>query len=246
MSTGNSPQPIELFLLGGFELRGAQAAGEAILAQSKTLALLAFLAMSPSSLFQRRDRIVGLLWPDLDQSHARAALRKTLHELRSALGAHVLSTRGDDEIALAPDTVRCDAVEFTAAIENRHIARALELYRGDFMPGFYLSGCVEFEHWVEDQRMLAREQAAAASWALAITFEGDQRLTEAGAWARRAVRHAWNDERILRRAMNLLERLGDRAGALRLYDEFTTRLRSDLDAEPSAETIALWKAIRSR
>jgi len=114
------------------------------------------------------------------------------------------------------------------------------------MPGFYLSGCVEFEHWVEDQRMLAREQAAAASWALAITFEGDQRLTEAGAWARRAVRHAWNDERILRRAMNLLERLGDRAGALRLYDEFTTRLRSDLDAEPSAETIALWKAIRSR
>lgn len=246
MNTGESPQPIELFLLGGFELRGAPGAGDSILAQSKTLALLAFLAMSPSSLFQRRDRVVGLLWPDLDQSHARAALRKTLHELRSALGAHVLSVRGDDEIALAPGTVRCDAVEFTAAIENRHIARALELYRGDFMPGFYLSGCVDFEHWVEDQRMLAREQAAAASWALAVTFEGDQRFTQAGTWARRAVRHAWNDERVLRRAMNLLERLGDRAGALRLYDEFTTRLRTDLDAEPSAETIALWTAIRSR
>jgi serine/threonine-protein kinase len=246
MNTGDSGQPIELFLLGGFELRGAPGAGDAILAQSKTLALLAFLAMSPSSLFQRRDRVVGLLWPDLDQSHARAALRKTLHELRSALGAHVLSVRGDDEIALAPGAVRCDAVEFTTAIENRHIARALELYRGDFMPGFYLSGCVDFEHWVEDQRMLAREQAAAASWALAITFEGDQRLTQAGTWARRAVRHAWNDERILRRAMNLLERLGDRAGALRLYDEFSTRLRADLDAEPSAETIALWTAIRSR
>jgi len=114
------------------------------------------------------------------------------------------------------------------------------------MPGFYLSGCLEYERWVEDQRMLAREQAAAAAWALAAAFEGEQQLTEAGAWARRAVRHAWNDERILRRAMNLLERLGDRAGALRLYDEFSTRLRTDLDAEPSAETAALWKAIRSR
>ena len=246
VNTDDSSPPIELFLLGGFELRGAPGAGDAILAQSKTLALLAFLAMSPPSLYQRRDRLIGLLWPDLDQSHARAALRKTLHELRSALGAHVLSARGDDEIALAADTVRCDAVEFAAAIEARRLARALELYRGDFMPGFYLSGCLEFERWVEDQRMLTREQAAAASWALAVALEGEQRLTEAGTWARRAVRHAWNDERILRRAMNLLERLGDRAGALRLYDEFSTRLRTDLDAEPSAETAALWKAIRSR
>ena len=46
--------------------------------------------------------------------------------------------------------------------------------------------------------------------------------------------------------MNLLDRLGDRAGALRLYDEFSTRLRADLDVEPSSETIDLWKAIRSR
>jgi two-component SAPR family response regulator len=129
MNTRDSSRPIELFLLGGFELRGAPGAGDAVLAQSKTLALLAFLAMSPPSLFQRRDRVVGLLWPDLDQSHARAALRKTLHELRSALGPHVLSVRGDDEIAVAPGAVRCDAVEFTAAIEHQHIARALELSR---------------------------------------------------------------------------------------------------------------------
>ena len=244
----NSPephQPIELYLLGGFELRGAPD-GDVILTQSKTLALLAFLALSPASLFQRRDRIVGLLWPDLDQSHARAALRKTLHELRSALGAHVVSVRGDDEVALAPDTVRCDAVEFAAAIEDRRLARALELYRGDFMPGFYLSGCLEYERWVEDRRTLTREQAAAASWAMAVAFEGEQQLTEAGAWARRAVRHSWNDERVLRRAMNLLDRLGDRAGAVRLYDEFSSRLRADLDVEPSAETTALWKAIRAR
>ena len=49
--------------------------------------------------------------------------------------------------------------EFAAAIENGRLARALELYRGDFMPGFYLSGCLEYERWVEDQRMVAREQA---------------------------------------------------------------------------------------
>ena len=177
MNTGDSASRSIYSCSAGSSCAGRQA-GDAILAQSKTLALLAFLAMSPTSLFQRRDRIVGLLWPDLDQAHARAALRKTLHELRSALGAHVLSVarRRRNSACSRHRTLRRRRIR-RGHRERQHIARALELYRGDFMPGFYLSGCVEFEHWVEDQRMLAREQAAAASWALAVTFEGDQRLT---------------------------------------------------------------------
>jgi len=238
---------LELCLLGGIELRGAApGVADALLAQSKPLALLAFLALSPSGLFQRRDRLVGLLWPELDQSHARAALRKALHELRTTLGADLLSSRGDDEIALVPGALRCDAVEFAAAVENQRLARALELYRGDLMPGFYLRGCAEFERWLEEERTVARERAAATSWALAVAFEGEQHLTDAASWARRAVRHAWNDERVLRRAMILLERLGDRAGALKLYDDFAARLRTDLEADPSSETRTLVNAIRSR
>lgn len=236
---------IELSLLGGYELRGAGEAGHAILAQSKPLALLAFLALSPEGRFQRRDRLIGLLWPELDQAHARAALRKALHDLRTSLGTHVVTTRGDDEIALTPQVVRCDAVEFAESIEKGHLVHALDLYHGDLMPGFYLSGCVEFERWVEDERTVARERAAAASWALAVRFEGEQQLTQASSMARRAVRHAWSDERVLRRAMILLDRLGDRAGAIRMFDEFARRLRADLEIEPSSESVALANTIRS-
>jgi len=238
---------LELRLLGGIELRGVPSgAADALLAQTKPVALLAFLALSPSGLFQRRDRLVGLLWPDLDQAHARAALRKALHELRAALGTETLVAHGDDEIALAPGALRCDAAEFTSALENRQLARGLELYRGDLMPGFYLSGCLEYERWLEDERAVARERAAAAAWALAVAFEGESQLTDAGAWARRAARHSRTDERVLRRAMTMLERLGDRAGAIKLYDDFAIRLRADLDVEPSAETTDLMKAIRAR
>jgi len=49
-------QHIELCLLGGYELRGAGPTGAAVLSQSKPLALLAFLALSPDGRFQRRDR----------------------------------------------------------------------------------------------------------------------------------------------------------------------------------------------
>ena len=237
---------LELSLLGGIELRGApRSAADAVMSQSKAVALLAFLALSPEGRFQRRDRVVGLLWPDLDQAHARTAVRKTLYELRAALGPELLATRGHDEIAIAPGILRCDAVEFAAAVEMGRLARALELYRGDFMPGFFLSGCSEFERWVENERTVAQERAAAASWALAVALEQGDELTAAGSWARRAVRHAWTDERVLRRALAMLDRLGDRAGAVKLYEDFAARLRAELDVEPSAETIAVVNAFRA-
>src|SRR5438046_2053529 len=75
------------------------------------------------------------------------------------------------------------------------------------------------------------------------SFEGKNQFSNAGCWARRTVRHAWNDERVLRRALAMLDRIGDRAGAVKLYEEFAARLRTDLDVEPSPETSALVKAI---
>lgn len=240
-------QSLEICLLGGVELRGATAGvADQLLAQSKIVALLAFLVLSPDGRFQRRDRLVALLWPELDQAHARAALRKAVFVARGSLGPDVIMSRGDDELAIAPDTLRCDVVEFERACDRGRLARALEIYRGDFMPGFFLAGCLEFERWVEEQRTSARERAAAASWALAQTFEAEQQLSNAGSWARRTVRHAWDDERVLRRAVTMLDRLGDRAGAVKLYEDFAARLRADLDIEPSAETVTLVNAIRSR
>ena len=56
---------------------------------------------------------------------------------------------------------------------------------------------------------------------------------------------AWDDERVLRRALTMLVRIGDRAGALKLADEFVDRMRSELDASPSPETAALIATLRS-
>ena len=237
---------MRLSLFGGIDLRGADAsaaerAAGRLLVQPKTVALLAFLAIEGAvRRFQRRDRLAALLWPELDQAHARAALRKAVYHVRDLLGAGVLLSRGDEELALDTEgALWCDAAAFADAVGRGELLAALELYRGELMPGFHLAECDAFARWLDDRRGELRREAAAASWALAQRYEASQHLTDAGRWAREAVRYSWDDERVLRRAMTMLYRLGDRAGALRLYDDFARRLRAELEAEPSAETQAL-------
>ena len=70
---------IELRLLGGADLSGVdEAAAAALLVQSKSVAALAWLALERGRPFHRRDRVAELLWPELDQEHARAVLRKVV------------------------------------------------------------------------------------------------------------------------------------------------------------------------
>src|SRR5687768_12499543 len=155
-----------LYLLGGIDLRAdpddRDAAG--VLAQSKAVATLAYLALSPRGRHQRRDRIVGLLWPELDQEHARAALRKSLHVLRGALGDEVVESRGDEELVLPADALWCDAVAFRESCDEGQLANALDLYEGELMPGFHLPECGDFDLWLEEQRRQLQEHAAAAAW----------------------------------------------------------------------------------
>ena len=240
----------QLSLFGGIELRGPDAAAaKRVLVQPKHVALLAYLLAGDSAgerqRFRRRDHLVALFWPELDQPHARASLRRVVHALRAALGAEALLSRGDEELAPGEGVLECDVAAFVTAIRAGQLARALELYAGELMPGFHLSGCGEFERWLEDRRMALRQEAAAAAWALAQRFEAEKNPTLAEGWARRAFVMAWDDERVLRRALEMLDRVGNRAGALRLFDEFAQRLRAEFDAAPSPETLAVVARMRS-
>jgi serine/threonine-protein kinase len=239
--------PLKLDLLGGVDLLGApRAEADRILVQPKLVALLAYLALSGAKArYQRRDHLVALLWPELDQAHARTALRKAVHAIRSAFGDELMLSRGDEELALAEGALVCDAVDFVGQIDSGRLARAMEIYRGDLMPGFHLTDCADFARWLDDERNDLRERAGGAALALAHVFEQDSSMTVATKWARKAARFAWDDERVLRRAISLLDRAGDRSGALRLYDDFAERLRTEFDAEPSPETIALVKQYRT-
>jgi len=94
---------VELRILGHTELSShGDRTGSFVLRQPKRIALLAYLAMATAGGYRRRDQIVALFWPELDQTHARTQLRKVLHALRSTIGSDTLVSRGEEEIRLDP------------------------------------------------------------------------------------------------------------------------------------------------
>jgi len=239
---------IRLDMLGALALSAADGREvRPVLAQPKRLALLGYLAVESRRGFQRRDRLFALFWPELGQDHARQALRQALYFLRSALGEHVVINRGAEEIGIAPDSLCCDVCAFGQLVAESRLEEALSLYRGELLPGFFITDAsVEFEQWLDATRQQLRQSAVEVAWTLSGDEERAGRQGSAVRWARQAAQLAPDDERSLQRLIALLDRQGDRAGALRAYSVFAQRLQAELDAEPSAETRALVAAVRLR
>lgn len=235
---------IELRLLGSVTVEATEAPAAARLCeQPKRLAVLAYLAVALPRGPWMRDALLPFFWPDLDQQHARAALRKTIFHLRRALGAGVVQTRGAEEIRIARELLRCDAVEFDTLLDSGCEATALERYRGDLMAGFHLAGCPDFERWLEGERARLRRRAARAIWLLAeqAASSGAGDLTSL---VHRALDLNPLDEGGVRRAMHLLARAGDTGGAVDVFERYRTRLAEDHSVSPDPKTAAILDGLR--
>lgn len=233
---------VELFTLGGVNLRRSDERVDPVLSQPKRTALLVYLAVARPRGFHARDTLLALLWAESDRRHARGSLRKSLHFLRRHLGKHAVESRGD-AVGLSAD-VWCDVVAFDRALERGELRESMELYAGDFLSGFHVSDAPAFDRWLDGERRRLRRSALRSAWELAYEAEEAARPIEAARFARRAWAIDPLDEISTRRLMTLLHRLGDRAGALRVYDRAAERLRAELQMPPSMETRELRNQIR--
>lgn len=236
---------IRFRVLGGVELHDSTGRPlQSVLVQPKRLALLAWLASASPRGFHRRDTILALFWPELDEERARAALNQAVYHLRRSLGRDAILSRGNDELGVNPAHLWCDVVAFDEAMQDGDAGAALALYRGDLLTGFFLPDAPDWERWLEDERARLRERASAGAWTLAEAAAAAGAATEAATWGRQSVALALGDEPRLRQLVMLLDRMGDRVGALRAYDEAVAQWR-DGGLEPSPETVALIERIRS-
>lgn len=231
--------------LGGVDLRTHDGTVlSAVLAQPKRLALLAYLVLAGPQTVHRRDSLLTIFWPELDQSRARAALRQALHFLRQALGADVLVNRGSEEISVVRDRIRCDVVDFSTALSRGDRAAAVEHYRGPFLDGLHVSETPEFERWVDRERERHARAYARALETLANDAQGRGETGHAAECLRALVEHEPYRADITIRLMEVLARSGDRAAALGLARSYVGRMTADLDLDPDPSVLELAERLR--
>lgn len=238
---------LELRTFGGLALRLPQQHDpQPLQGQSKRLALLTYLALATPRGFHRRDVLLAMFWPESDESRARQALRQALYVLRNELGEGVVVNRGEEEIGLDWEAVWCDAEAFEQALSAGDYERALELYRGDLLPGFHIADAPDFARFLDGERARYRREAAAAAWELAVHSAEAEDAVSAVRWARRAVAIEPLEEERLRTVIAKLDELGDRTAAIGLFEDFARRLADDYELEPAPETLDLVASVRAR
>jgi DNA-binding SARP family transcriptional activator/tetratricopeptide (TPR) repeat protein len=209
----------------------------------RSRALLYYLAAQSAPV--SRDQLLALFWPDHERAAALQILRTNLHGLRKMLGAALLAA--DDTLALAPES-DVDVRRFAALLgappsQAPPLAEALRLYRGDFLAGFTLPDVPEFDDWAAAERERYRRLAVRGWAALASQHELARDWTAALDALEQAIAFDPLQEDIQRTALRLQYLAGDRAGAIRRYDQLRRLLDDELGVPPMDETRALYDAI---
>jgi DNA-binding SARP family transcriptional activator len=249
---------LTLSLLGPFQ---ATLDGEPIVdfKSDKVRALLAYLAVEADQPHSR-DKLAGLLWPEWSDRDARNNLRYALSNLRLAIGDRA---QPKDREATPPflrisrHTIQfsetSDAWVDVAALTTllgapaptiREMEEAVDLYRGEFLEGFFIADSVPFEEWALLKREQFRRQVLAVLYRLAATHESRGEYGRALPYAYRQVELEPWQEQAHRQLMRLLALNGQRGAALAQYEACQHALAEELDVEPAQETTRLYEQIR--
>jgi WD40 repeat protein/class 3 adenylate cyclase/DNA-binding SARP family transcriptional activator len=244
---------LEILTLGGVRILRA---GEPVegLNNRKSQALLIYLASTRRPL--PREVLADLLWDERTQSQSLANLRVVLTALRQSLGEYLAI--GRDAVAINPAaTVGLDAVRVEEGLRELHqqgklndrtagqAAEVLALYRGDFLEGFSVTDCRQFEEWQMRERERLHRLAVDGLSEL-VAYDIEQQKYQLGmVHAAQLLELDPLMEDAHRQMMFLLANCGQRAAALAQYETCRKLLKDELGVAPAEETHFLYEQIRS-
>ena len=207
----------------------------------------------------RRERLADLFWGELEPERARSALNTAIWRIRKMLelgaagGSRTLITMGDDVLFERSDSVRVDT-HFLESVFKRVISdpakgelmeshvkeviKAVECYRGPFLDG-------DDADWVRQERERLHSLYVRTAVELMRAAARSGQHEAALQYGREILAADPFRESVQCDVMLLLLLDGQRAEAIRAYQNLRSVLRSDLGIEPMPATKSLHGAIVS-
>ena len=251
-----SQMQIELFGPIRVSCAGEPVAG---LEARKAQELLAFLLLQRTRAYSR-EFLAELLWGQRAPFQSKKYLRQVLWQVQRALASCGEGAGHAALLSIDGEWVRCNercdlwldvAVFEEAYAQSEGIAggdldtrraeglrQAVQLYRGDLLPGCYEDWCI-FE-----RERLQTMYLAMLDKLIDCCQEHGQYEIGLG-YGATILRFDRARERTHRRMMRLHYLAGDRTSALRQYDQLVRALREELDVKPSGRSTMLRDAIRA-
>jgi len=217
----------------------------------KAEALLAYLVCQQRPF--PRESLAELLWEDRDPQQALANLRSLLSGLRSRLKPYLTITRHTVAFNHESD-YWLDVAEFNQQLEIgdwrletgqspvsnlQSLQQAVNLYRGDFLEGFFVRESRGLEEWIILERERLQRQAIHALRQLVHYHQGRGEYAVALDYVNKLIDLDNLSERANRDKMLLLARNGRLNAALRHYDAYKNLLAAEIGVAPGQETAAL-------
>ncbi len=240
-------------LFGEFQLTTAN--GQPLkLATRRAQLLLAYLLLN-QKIPIAREKLVDIFWPDATEAKGRQILRQTLYLLRNTFEKkpevkgrffHTdnQNIRFESENEFEIDTAQFEAALKQAALESEQVQidalkKAVELYRGDLLQGCYEDWAFELQEYFRNQYLQAVNQ-------LADAYSQIDQLDKAIEAAKRSLHIDALQEDIHRTLMQLYLNVGNRAAALKQYQDCEQVLSDELSMEPLPETQQFYQDIVNR
>lgn len=206
-----------------------------------------------------RETLACLMWPDTTTVLSKKSLRHVLWQLQAALGSQNESTQ-DHVLLVEPEWVQLntqadlwlDVAVFEQAFtlvqeipgqqldasQAQMLRHAVQLYQGPLLEGWYQDWCLFERERFQGMYLTMLDKL--------MVYCEVHRDYEAGLlYGMRIMCYDRARERTHRQLMRLHYLNGDRAAALRQYEQCTTALEKELGVGPSKPTIALCEQIQA-
>jgi DNA-binding SARP family transcriptional activator len=250
--------PLLIYVLGGFRVyRGDEPVDD--FPTRKAQSLFCYLILNRHR-FHRREILADMLWGRSEPRNARRCLNTALWRLRRVLESHEvepgaylivererISFNSESDYWLDVEEFQTLCTVFGSQSRDANpdtwdvdpLRRAVELYQGDLMDGFYDDWCLYERERLHQTflRILSR---------LMVYHGAKAQYDEGIAYGQRILSLDPLREEVHREVMRYCQLAGRRACALRQFEACQRALREELGTDPMPETMALYRRIQER
>ncbi|HKL42341.1 MAG TPA: BTAD domain-containing putative transcriptional regulator [Clostridia bacterium] len=218
---------------------------------SKSLALVFYLIMNNSKCFTR-DYLGNLLWPGSSRKATYSNLRYNLWKINNIFEKYyelpVINSK-NDRIAF------CEGIKYTLDIENLRslldqksivsVKKVNMMYPGDFLEGFYLKKCLDYNDWIFYERESIQRLYYEILEDLLKKYKNKSLFYDSIDTLKTMLKINPFNEILYQEIIELFLKKGDKTDALNYYNKCVNTLRENLNISPKKSTRELLERIKN-